>query len=471
MRTQIFVSHKHADRAIAQVVSNFIKKATGNQVGIHNSSNPDFEGPRIGKSLNNELKTALAHSDVVLLVYTSEDQDWQYCMWECGIATDPWDSHPTDIVVLQCGKTAPKPFADTLRVDARNLDSLVSFTKALLTSEDFFPSLGEKISGYAPEDPVLREFAQDLFDDLSEEIEASLGGEASDLASSTFLRIELPPDGVATIREAQPNEERVVATMEALRTHGYIVEHERAASLFGFNISTTTTIGTVLTEWESSSTDGQPLWFDSLAHQVALAVFDRYPDGVPWAPYRSDPQRSTIPYVSRSRKNRDGGMQFDTYFIPVAAAPVKVTARMITTSQAFHKRLDHTPPEQISLGSLIDQMEQEDRTRVPVLGDGGTPRYIIHLSMIEKFLARRARHGDSIADLTLADLLAVETMEQVFAGSFAVVGPDTSIAAAKAAMNEIPGCQDVFVTDDGTPDRPVLGWLTNSTFVEFDAGS
>jgi hypothetical protein len=62
-------------------------------------------------------------------------------------------------------------------------------------------------------------------------------------------------------------------------------------------------------------------------------------------------------------------------------------------------------------------------------------------------------------------------MEQVFAGSFAVVGPDSSMAAAKAAMNEISGCQDVFVTESGTPDGPVLGWLTNSTFVEFDAGS
>lgn len=470
MRTQIFVSHKHADKAIAKVVSSFIKKATSNQVGIHNSSDPDFEGPRIGKSLNDQLKQALAQSDVVLLVYTSEDQDWQYCMWECGIATDPWDSHPTDIVVLQCGNTAPKPFADTLRVDARSLDSLVSFTKALLTSKDFFPSLGEKISGYSPEDPVLKEFAQDLYDALKEEIEASLGGEASDLASSTFLRIELPPDGIATIRQAQPGEERDAAAMEALRTHGYIVEHERAASLFGFNISTTTTIGTVLSEWESSSVDGEPLWFDSLAQQVALAVFDRYPEGVPWAPYRSDPQRSTIPYVSRSRKNRDGAMQFDTYFIPVAAAPVKVTARMITTSEAFHKRLDNTPPEQISLGSLIDQMEQEDRTRVPVLGQGGTPKYIIHLSMVEKFLARRARRGGSVDNLTLADLLAVDTMEEVFATSFAVVGPDTSMAEAKAAMNAIPGCQDVFVTEGGTNDDPVLGWLTNSTFVEFGAG-
>ena len=37
-----------------------------------------------------------------------------------------------------------------------------------------------------------------------------------------------------------------------------------------------------------------------------------------------------------------------------------------------------------------------------------------------------------------------------------------ALADAKASMERKPGCQDVFVTQSGGPDQPVLGWLTNT---------
>jgi hypothetical protein len=54
---------------------------------------------------------------VVLLVYTTEDQDWSYCMWECGVAMKP-DAPQTRIVVLQCAAETPNVFEDRVRVDA-----------------------------------------------------------------------------------------------------------------------------------------------------------------------------------------------------------------------------------------------------------------------------------------------------------------------------------------------------------------
>jgi hypothetical protein len=35
---------------------------------------------------------------------------------------------------------------------------------------------------------------------------------------------------------------------------------------------------------------------------------------------------------------------------------------------------------------------------------------------------------------------------------------------ALAAMNAVAGCQDVFVTTDGTADSAVVGWLTNTMY-------
>ena len=85
-RPLVFISHRTPDGAIASKVAGLLREWTGNQVRVHVSSDPAFEGPAPGSRLNDQLKLALAQSDVVLLVYTSPTEDWSYCMWECGIA-------------------------------------------------------------------------------------------------------------------------------------------------------------------------------------------------------------------------------------------------------------------------------------------------------------------------------------------------------------------------------------------------
>jgi hypothetical protein len=98
----LFISHKHSDSTIAQVLAAFIEGESGGRVRVHLSSSPDFQGPRYGKSLNAQLRQALGASEVLILIYTSSDEDWSYCMWECGVATHP-QSPNTAIVVFQCG--------------------------------------------------------------------------------------------------------------------------------------------------------------------------------------------------------------------------------------------------------------------------------------------------------------------------------------------------------------------------------
>ena len=49
----------------------------------------------------------------------------------------------------------------------------------------------------------------------------------------------------------------------------------------------------------------------------------------------------------------------------------------------------------------------------------------------------------------------------MFKTSFAVVSEDATLADAKAAMESVRDCLDVFVTKSGTKDEPVLGWVTN----------
>src|SRR5215510_8939672 len=102
MGRHLFISHKHSDSQIAQVFGNFIEARSNGTVKVHLSSSPDFQGPKYGPSLNAQLRKALWETDVLLLIYTSADLDWQYCMWECGVATRA-DSPNTNIIVVQCG--------------------------------------------------------------------------------------------------------------------------------------------------------------------------------------------------------------------------------------------------------------------------------------------------------------------------------------------------------------------------------
>lgn len=51
-------------------------------------------------------------------------------------------------------------------------------------------------------------------------------------------------------------------------------------------------------------------------------------------------------------------------------------------------------------------------------------------------------------------------------GSFGCVRPDDPLTSEKEKMDSNPKCQDVVVTEDGTPGKPALGWITNVIVLE-----
>ena len=117
-------------------------------------------------------------------------------------------------------------------------------------------------------------------------------------------------------------------------------------------------------------------------------------------------------------------------------------------------------------------------TRVPVWDEGKAVRYVIHESMIYKFLADRhedaaekaaaAPAGEPVPDvgaLTLRDFLDCSldgvSMETIVS-KIGWVAQGATLADAKAKMEGTPNCQDVFVTNTGAATEPVLGWITNA---------
>lgn len=158
-------------------------------------------------------------------------------------------------------------------------------------------------------------------------------------------------------------------------------------------------------------------------------------------------------------------MQFDFYFYNLSdPRAVPVTSRMNPVGNFFYKDLGQVTPESLKLKEFIAELDLQRLNRVPILDHDGHLMYIVHRSMIDKFIVKRIMLAvDSVnpAELTLADLLSDPEMKEMFENTFVVVNRQATLAEAKSAMVSKPGCSDVFVTAGGGRNEPVQGWLTN----------
>ena len=104
-------------------------------------------------------------------------------------------------------------------------------------------------------------------------------------------------------------------------------------------------------------------------------------------------------------------------------------------------------------------------TRIPVCACNSAVRYIIHQSLLFKYISVKAMEPMTSAvgrpEPTLADFLAFEN-NRAFVGSLAFVSLEATVGDAKRAMELTANCQDVVVTRTANRDEPFLGWLTNT---------
>lgn len=453
----VFISHKHSDREIAETIATFVRTASAGNVRVHLSSSPNFEGPRLGQPLNLELKRALAQAEAVILVFTTETDDWSYCMWECGVATNPSDERPTSVVVVvQCTQDEPKPYGDQLRVDARDLDSLYTFVKSLLTTTDLFINRDEPITGFASEGPEVSQFAATLHTDLGKVLSPE-GRSGQSVPASPYIRVHLSNTAAHELRtlylDGSTDE-----CLHLLESQAAVVADALGSeSLFGMVLGGETKLGDLLAGWrQDNDADTEPRWFWALAEQIEAALLGKVRP-VKWAPYRSTTGRADVLYVASTRKTATG-VEFDVYMVPFAPRPVPVRDRMIPVDQMYFKDVSASPLDGVRLIDLVGQMDEHHASRLPVL-DHGRPLSTIHKATINDFLVQSPPSGRT-AELTVQDLLT--SRADAVADSYADVPPDATIEQAMEAMAAKPGCQDVVVTRDGQ----VVGWLPNVIFIE-----
>ncbi len=150
---------------------------------------------------------------------------------------------------------------------------------------------------------------------------------------------------------------------------------------------------------------------------------------------------------------------------------VFVTEKMITKGKIFYKRLAETP--QTKLVDILQKFNESNEvwSRLPLLDEQDCLRYIIHRTVIDKFLVDKLCHPDPssskmIDQFTVQDLLDEPKYQRLLETNFAMVGEESTLADVKEIMDAVPECKDVFVTKTGSPEEPLMGWITNAVLIE-----
>lgn len=312
----LFISHKHSDKPIADVIHEFVRDRSGDRVRVFQSSSASAQGPRVGRNLSQELADALWEASMVILVYTSAGHDWSYCMWECGVATDP-KSPDTRPILFQCGDERPDLFAGELGVDARELSQVQRFVNDFLTRANFFPGYSRPITEFAPNGDFVKQAAQAFHRNLLEVIPRA---EETILARSwpyPFLRLELSKEDVERI-SAESFERRVSTTTEAVLESQVVESDFELRRIFGrAGLPSQAKFRVLVDGWREKFRQSEPAWLEALSEQVSAAVLGRFPtlrwelmrgmddyDGTLYAP--------VVNYVCTLGGLRQ--MQFDVYF-------------------------------------------------------------------------------------------------------------------------------------------------------------
>lgn len=449
----LFISHKHCDHEIADVMSNFVRNISGGGIEVYQSSSPNFEGPRAGKALTKELEDALWRAGIVLLIYTSQDQDWSWCMWECGVALEP-NSPDTKVVVLQCLRDEPQVFKHSVNVHSWDEDSLIGFAKRF-SDPEFFPGLGKPTTGLSERE--LEAAAKNLAKALREAIPQK---PRENWNAWPFMRIRIPRCALESLNTLA-KEKRLTEAREIILEQAVVLETDSGLpQLFRLNqVSSETPLNELVKVWSDHYPSCPSYWLDVLVQQIVNGALKQTPDIPEWHRFRHlKSNEESIPGVGRI-KGDAANLQFDIYFYGVATIPLAIT-KMNCLDHMYYADIARKPAHERNLLEILDNLQSRDWSRLPIL-EQRIPKCVIHACMIDRFLRRQAAANQSIHQLSLADMLADSDVIETLQDSWDTVSESATVADARKVLRSHKKCQDIFVTKSGGADEEVLGWLTD----------
>ena len=117
----------------------------------------------------------------------------------------------------------------------------------------------------------------------------------------------------------------------------------------------------------------------------------------------------------------------------------------------------------VTLSGLIAMMNTSGYKRVPILKQDDVALYVVHESLLLSYAQNLGVSANDPVFLakTLEDLRGVDELKEL-SEAIAFVSDKATLGDARARMQAVSGCNDVFVTTSGQASETLLGWLTNS---------
>lgn len=146
---------------------------------------------------------------------------------------------------------------------------------------------------------------------------------------------------------------------------------------------------------------------------------------------------------------------------PSAAASVSETMIPLAKIHKLRDLKDRGPAD-----IPISELQEDFNGRLPsgggavtrlVFVENGVFKFVLHAATLNAFVVR----AKPAANATLEDLLKYEDLANQISRLVVFVSSASTLAAAKVALDRVPGAQDIIVTQSGAATESMLGWLSN----------
>lgn len=314
-KTTVFISHRLEDGDIAKIIYDALSDASG-EVEFYVANDSEHRNTPVGGSLSDGIAKALSETELVLLIYTHDDEDWSWCMWETGVATNPLKADSTRVVPISLTGEVPKVFDGKLSVMTNNQNSVRAFFKQFCTDPDFFPGLNRPLTQRT--DRWIEERADALYEKIRD---ARPSSTRRWRRCDRFL-LRASPEAVELMRrdtENMPAGDDINTFLEMV----HVIEPSREVSAhFGVAESLQQpTLAELRARWENcrNATDiprshNRP-WTIVLCEEL-WRICNDYSSNLSWEPFLGVANKNWLfPLVIEYVILPDGGYEFDIAFV------------------------------------------------------------------------------------------------------------------------------------------------------------
>ena len=310
-----FISHRHDDKDIADAFRKSLQTWVDDPDTIFQSSHPT-SGLTFGADIKRQLVEQLFETDVFILLYTDPGADWQYCVWEYGVAMSP-DSDKTRFVIFEFNDHPKGFFEDILTVKVHDPNEVHRFVTELLAKKNFIPG----------HDPLKPKWTDEMVVSDAHELYERLRGTGRVEGSSVnyrygVLQLTLDKDSTRETKELKESGNKEAALQKlgqalsckdvngnTYRHFGYSNEPDQPQSQFSRFVNS----------WqEFVEKDASTEWHEELLEQFYRALDKLKADPI-ITPFKSMHRKIDYRLIIPKWENRpDGSMGFDVLFYPLA---------------------------------------------------------------------------------------------------------------------------------------------------------